>query len=263
MAVSLHVKKVIKRQLSLIYYVNRNRLPGASASWLGDSAPLGRCSEGGVGLVARRNTFSRLNGNPNLEPARAGLRIELLAVALELRTLSRLQPGFWQALVPDCVERPPHGRDMVRLPEHCVLLGRNPDAAPILRDPAEVRYLDTRDVLRIAGVIAVANYAIGGAADLSLDVPKVWPETLPLRRDVRAGLRCVALAQPSDQHRFALFETRRGEMSQHTLVHSDCLHEFEIVGVSLSANRLRRYSEMIAKRTCERFVRAVSGIQRE
>jgi hypothetical protein len=112
-------------------------------------------------------TISRLDRHPYLNAARSGRRVEILAVALEVRRIRDLMTGFRQPLVPDGVPGAPDRGNVVAMGEHHISVFWNPRAVPIRGNPGKVGYLDTADVVKVTRVIAVAAHAVGRPVDLS------------------------------------------------------------------------------------------------
>src|SRR6516165_9396401 len=84
-----------------------------------------------TGLCARAMQLCTLlfHRHPDLEAAIAGQGIKILAVALEVRRIGRLEAGGRQPVIPDRVDRAADGRDMVAVGEHRVALLGDADAA--------------------------------------------------------------------------------------------------------------------------------------
>src|SRR5262249_13864385 len=88
------------------------------------------------------NTVLGLNRNPDLEATGAGLRVELLAVALEFRPSRSAIPGFRQRLVPDREPRLLDGRNVIPLREDHIPLLRDAQPAQLRWNAPEVGHLD-------------------------------------------------------------------------------------------------------------------------
>ncbi len=86
-------------------------------------------------------------------------------------------------------------------------------------------------------------------------------EALPLRGDAREILAIVALTDSGDEQRATALEARGLQIDVLYFVHSQRLHEFHIVEAPFGANDFGSDSEVIAERTRECLVRAVSVIQ--
>ena len=92
--------------------------------------------------------------------------------------------------------------------KHRVPVFGNAQAAEFRGKPREVGHFDAADVFRIAGIVAIANHAIGGPANLSWDMAQVRRKSLPLRGNVRAGFGRVALAQSRNEECVEVLKTR-------------------------------------------------------
>src|SRR5262249_53906928 len=110
-------------------------------------------------------TRSAFDRHPDLEAAIAGDRIELLVIALEVRRIRDLMPRRRHPVIPDGVDGPPDGRDVITVGEDRVFLRWDSNAAELARQVGEVGDLNAGDIVEIAGVIAVAADAIGDRPD--------------------------------------------------------------------------------------------------
>src|SRR5262249_57426913 len=117
------------------------------------------------------------------------------------------------------------------------------------------------DESKFALVVAVADTAEGALASRAWNTPEALHGALPWRRGSLAGAPCVALPQPRYEQRPAVLEARRLEVRDERLVQFHGLHEFDVAEMALSANGFGRQPELLAKRPCEGFVRAVTGVQ--
>src|SRR5207249_10780123 len=104
--------------------------------------------------------------------------------------------------------------DVIAMGKDRVPVFGNADAAEVGGKAGEVGHLDAADVFRVAGVVAVANHAIGGAANLSGDVAEVRRKSLPLGRNVRGSFGGVALTQSRNKQCLEVLETRWFESCQ-------------------------------------------------
>src|SRR5581483_10693271 len=97
--------------------------------------------------------------------------------------------------------------------------------------------------------------------DLSDNVIEVRVETLPLRGNAGAARLRVALDEAGDEHRLTVDEAWRAQSFQRYLVHTNGLHELQIVEMTLRTHRFRRDAELVGERSRERLVGAVTRIQ--
>src|SRR6476661_607153 len=106
-----------------------------------------------------------LDRHPDLEPAIAGERIEVLVVALEVRRVGHFQPRGRQPVIPDRVDGTADGRDVVAMAEDRISLFGDANPGEFARQVGEVGYLDTGDVVEISGIVAIAAAAIRHLSD--------------------------------------------------------------------------------------------------
>src|ERR1700682_4615861 len=82
---------------------------------------------GFASLYPSYTLFLFLHRHPDLEPAIAGHRIELLVIALEVRRIGHLHVRLRQKVIPDRVDGAADGRDMLGVSEHEIFLLGDPD----------------------------------------------------------------------------------------------------------------------------------------
>ena len=92
-----------------------------------------------------------------------------------------------------------------RVGEHGVSLFGNPHAAELARQVGEVGHFDARDVIEIAGIVAVAADAVGDLADAAGNIGDRLMEALPLAGNAGAVLVVVAFAEAGDEQRLCRF----------------------------------------------------------
>src|SRR6185295_18219264 len=93
---------------------------------------------------------------PDLDAAGPALRIEGVAVALEVGGVGDLVAGLRQPAVPDRVHGAADRRDVVAVQEHRVALRGDAHAAELGRQVREAGDLDAADVVEIAVLVGVA-----------------------------------------------------------------------------------------------------------
>jgi hypothetical protein len=91
-------------------------------------------------------------------------------------------------------------------------------------------------------------------------LPKYAPKRCHCDGNRGAGFARITLAQARDEKRLAVFEARRLQMREKCFVHFDRLHDGEGVELATRAQCFGREPELLAKRSRECFVRAVTGI---
>src|ERR1700737_4435488 len=74
------------------------------------------------------------NRYPDFEAAIAGERIENLVITLEVGRVGRFQSRSRQPVIPDRVDGPANGRDVLAVRKHCVFLFGNPNAREFARE---------------------------------------------------------------------------------------------------------------------------------
>src|SRR6202022_1393662 len=150
-----------------------------------------------------------LDRYPNLKTAIAAERIEILVITLEVGRVGRFQARRRQPVIPDRVDGPANGRDVVAVAEDRVSLFGDANAAEFARQVGEVRHFDAGDVVEIAGVVAVAADAVSHRPDPAGNVLDGLMKVLPLAGYGGAALARVTLADTGDEKRLAGLETRR------------------------------------------------------
>src|ERR1700722_7507032 len=151
-----------------------------------------------------------LDGDPDLKTAIAGQRIEILVVALEVGRIGRFQAGRRQPVIPDRIDGAPNGRDVVAVGEDRVFLFGDAHTAEFARQIGEVGHFDAGDVVEIAGVVAIAAYAVRHLPDPVGNVLHRLVKAMPLAGNASAAiLGSDTFAETGDQKRLAGLETRR------------------------------------------------------
>src|SRR5882757_8754209 len=110
------------------------------------------------------------NRYPYFETAIAGERVEILVVTLEVGRIGRFQSRSRQPVIPDRVDGPANGRDVVAVGEDRVSLFGDADAAEFARQVGKIRYFDAGDVIEVSGIVAVAADTVGHLPDPAGDV---------------------------------------------------------------------------------------------
>jgi hypothetical protein len=127
----------------------------------------------------------------------------------------------------------------------------------------KIGHLDSAQVIEVPIFVAVPARTKRTSADLCGDTPDVRHEPLPLGRYAGARFARVALDDSSNEQDPAVFKPHGQGRCPDGLLHLDGLHEIDTAEVALLSNRFRRLLELFAKRTRERFVRAVPGFRRD
>src|SRR5580692_2580465 len=146
--------------------------------------------------------------DPDLETAITRDRVEMFVVALEGRRVGDFQAGCRQPMVPDRIDGVSDGRDVVAVGEHRITLLGNPDTRERTRQIGEIGDLNARNVVEIAGIVAVAANAIGDFAGAMGNIVDRLMKALPLARNARAVLVGMAVADARHEQRPRHFETR-------------------------------------------------------
>lgn len=152
---------------------------------------------------------------------------------------------------------------MVPMCENGVTLAGNSQARQFRLNLRKPGHLHAGDVIGVSLVIAVAKHSVSSSSDLSGDVPQIRLEPLPLCRNSGGRRRIVAFAEARDQQGSECLEPRRLERSQQCFIHSNRLHQLDLIHAPPRAKHFRRQTELIAKRASESFVRPVARLQRE
>src|SRR5579872_2437701 len=128
----------------------------------------------------------RADRHPDLETAIAGRGIEALAVTLEIGRIGDPQAGRRQPVIPDRVDGATNARDVLAMREHGIFLLGDAHAHEGPRQVGEIAHLDARDVVEIAGIVAIAADAVGGRSNATGNVIHGLVEALP-----EAGNACA------------------------------------------------------------------------
>src|SRR5260370_34780970 len=128
----------------------------------------------------RRRLFP--DRHPDFEATISRERIEILVVSLEVGRIRRFQSGRRQPVIPDRVDGPANGRDVIAVGKARVSLFGDANAAELARQIGEVGYFDPGDVVEVAGVIAVAAAAVSHLPDPAGNVLHCLATALPLAR---------------------------------------------------------------------------------
>jgi len=84
-----------------------------------------------------------------------------------------------------------------------------------------------------------------------------------LRRNSRTGFAAVAFAHSRNEQQLATLDAWWFQVGDECLVHLDRLHEFNVVEMPLRTKGLGSDAKLIAKRTRESLVRAVTDLERD
>jgi hypothetical protein len=86
-------------------------------------------------------------------------------------------------------------------------------------------------------------------------------EALPQSRNVLVGVEGILSAEARNQQQPALLDARRRQGRDRTFIHFDCLHQIDVIEMALRPNRFGGDPELVAKRSGESLVGAVTEIQ--
>src|SRR5260370_26538656 len=150
-----------------------------------------------------------LDGHRYVEAAIAGERIEFLVVTLEVGRIGRFQPGSRQPLIPDRVDGPANGRNVLAMGEDRVFLFGNANARKFARQVGEVGHFDACDIVEISGVVAIATDAVSDLPDPARNILHRLIKALPLSRNPGAVVVIIALTEARVEQRTGGFKTPR------------------------------------------------------
>src|SRR3984957_11779967 len=145
--------------------------------------------------------------DPDLKTAIARDRIEMFVIALEGRRVGDFQAGCRQPMVPDRIDGVTDGGVGGAGGEHGITLLGHPDTRERTRQIGEIGDFNARDVVEIAGIVAVAADAISDFADAMGNIVDRVMKALPLAWNARTVLVGVAVADARHEQRPRHFET--------------------------------------------------------
>src|SRR5450830_702 len=127
---------------------------------------------------------SILQREPDFHAASTTDRVELVAVALEIRGVCSTMARLGQPFVPDRMPGGADGGNMATMLEHGIVPGSDTQAAPAIRNSAKIIHGHGAQIVEMAGVVIVAAHAIHQLASGNMG-----QETLPQGRNAGTGFR--------------------------------------------------------------------------
>src|SRR6266576_6115867 len=106
-------------------------------------------------------------------------------------------------MIPDRVDGPANGRDVLAMREHRISLCGNPHASKFAGQIGKVGDLDAGDVIEIPGIVAIAADAVGHFSHPVRDITNLLVKALPLAGNGGAALAAVTLADTGDEQGLA------------------------------------------------------------